>query len=566
VPTVAELDRLDALVRRLAPLAGVSRGELIRAEDWNAVVSALIEVLRAVLADDATATATPHEHTDQVAMGWLDPRVRALIERGPLADPAALSRVDGIDRRIAQSAERMGRLEDTIREARTIASDLSVRDAQRANDLDGVRRRIDAVPDARDDITNLRETLSGLQADVRRAIDTGDGLLVDGQPFDAQAFGDRVRAIEDLRARWTAPDGTMLDATAIEGRLTGLSTTFVTRPVLDEVLAAHDTQIPDAQFESLRDRLGASLGERFHADLDHTATDLRIEIAAGLAGIDGIVSHAVGDAVGGLSDALLTSARTEFTAQLQGARDEIATAIETAIGQSETRIGSSVDDRLAGLQDQVAAALMEQVDGRIERALEPIRADIDRIGRQGLTNAEVFARLDTSQATLATRVEVVARTDDQARRALQTSLLEALDARIGLQAKSFEARFATLDAAVRDRLDVAIRDATHSLAAQVDQIADAAAQRAARSVATEIRGEIREVAREEATTASSGIRTDIEALIHRSNAQLPGLVSGEVRRQTANLPDMVRDELNVRRVGGIGGLGGVGGIERAGPG
>jgi hypothetical protein len=564
VPTVAELDRLEALVSRLTPLADVGRGELIRADDWNAVVGALIEVLRAVLADDAATSTPPHEHTDQVAMGWLDPRVRALIERGPLADPSSVSRVDGIDRRIAQAADRMGRLEDTIREARTIASDLSVRDAQRANDIDGVRRRVDALPDARDDITNLRETLSGLQGDVRKAIDTGNGLQVDGHPFDAQALADRVKAVEDLRTRWTAPDGTVFDASALEGRLAELQNSFVTRPALDEVLAAHDATIPDAQFNALQDRLGSSLADRFHADLDHTAADLRGEMAAGLASIDGVVAQKVGDSVGGLSDAILATARSEFTAQLSNARTEIAASIDTAISQAEIRVGTSVDGKLAGMQDQVIGTLQPQIDGRIAAALDPVKADVARIGGQTSAIADAIGRIDAAQTATATRVEVVARADDQGRKALQATLLQELDSRMTQQAATFDARFTQLDATIRDRIDTGIRDATNSLAAQVDQIAGAAAQRESQAVATQMRGEIREIAREEATTAASGIRNDVQIQIDRSNAQLPGLVTGEVRRQTAILPDLVRNEVNARGSGGIGGAGGIGGIGGAG--
>ena len=69
MPTVAELERLQALVGQLVPLAETQRGELIRAQDWNTVVGALIEVARATLSADATETVPPHEHPDQVRPG-----------------------------------------------------------------------------------------------------------------------------------------------------------------------------------------------------------------------------------------------------------------------------------------------------------------------------------------------------------------------------------------------------------------------------------------------------------------------------------------------------------------
>ena len=82
MPTVADLERLDALVKRLVPLADVQRGELIQAQQWNLVVGALIEVARAVLAEEREGHVAAHGHPDQVTPGWLDPRLRTLVERG----------------------------------------------------------------------------------------------------------------------------------------------------------------------------------------------------------------------------------------------------------------------------------------------------------------------------------------------------------------------------------------------------------------------------------------------------------------------------------------------------
>src|SRR5262245_1523945 len=103
MPTVAELERLRALVERLTPLTQIQRGDLIRAQDWNDVVSALLDVARATLADNAAdAPVSAHEHPDQVKMSWLEPSLRALIERGPLSDPAATGKLDDLGRRLGR--------------------------------------------------------------------------------------------------------------------------------------------------------------------------------------------------------------------------------------------------------------------------------------------------------------------------------------------------------------------------------------------------------------------------------------------------------------------------------
>src|SRR5918992_886787 len=97
MPTVEEIDRLTALLARLGPLADAQTGELIRAEDWNTVVDVLVEVARALI-EDQERPVRPHDHPDQVQLGWLDPRLRQVVEGGPLADPANIARVDSLER------------------------------------------------------------------------------------------------------------------------------------------------------------------------------------------------------------------------------------------------------------------------------------------------------------------------------------------------------------------------------------------------------------------------------------------------------------------------------------
>src|SRR5258708_31522869 len=96
--SVADSERLKALVDRPLPLSSRARGQVIAADDWNAVVGALLEVARAVVQEGTDSTVPEHTHPDQVALGWLDPRLRTLIERGPLSDPTSTSRVTAVER------------------------------------------------------------------------------------------------------------------------------------------------------------------------------------------------------------------------------------------------------------------------------------------------------------------------------------------------------------------------------------------------------------------------------------------------------------------------------------
>lgn len=184
MPTVEELERLDALVPRLIRLSNLRPGELIRAQDWNDIVGVLIEVTRAVLAADQNAVVPPHEHPDQVAVGWLDPRLRALIERGSGAEPDAAGKLNTLDRRVERLNLRLEDLVAGIGDVRGRINDVVTRDLTRESEVTTVRRKIEGMGDSRDDILGMRETLQSLQKDLGVAVDLSTRLQVNGQPVD----------------------------------------------------------------------------------------------------------------------------------------------------------------------------------------------------------------------------------------------------------------------------------------------------------------------------------------------------------------------------------------------
>src|SRR5688572_18648228 len=177
MPTVAELERLEALVGLLAPLTQVQRGELIRADNWNTVVGALIEVARAVLAETREDALPVHEHAEQVSIGWLDPRLRTLLERGPISDPAIVSRIEEIDRAMWRVSHRVDHVDEDLTEIRNRVAEVSTRDLTRQSDVTAVRRSVEGLSNAKEDVLALRETLRSLQTDVRVAVEVGSRLI-----------------------------------------------------------------------------------------------------------------------------------------------------------------------------------------------------------------------------------------------------------------------------------------------------------------------------------------------------------------------------------------------------
>src|SRR5215470_16314028 len=223
MPTVAQLDRLKALVDKLTPLMQIQRGELIRAQDWNDVVGTLLEVARAVLADDVTPqTVPPHEHPDQVKTSWLDPTLRAILQGGPLVDPAQDGRLGEVERRASRLSSMLDQIQSDSSEVRNRVSEISTRDLTRQADITSVRRTVDGINARGDEIQALRVTLASIQKDVQVAVSVGSQLQVNGQTVDMAAIDQRISSVEQLRDRLRTPAGDLLDATQLESRLTEL--------------------------------------------------------------------------------------------------------------------------------------------------------------------------------------------------------------------------------------------------------------------------------------------------------------------------------------------------------
>lgn len=129
--TVVEIERLQALVERLGPLAAKARGELIAADDWNTLVAALIEVGRATVAT-GQAGVPQHEHPDQVSIGWLDPQLRQIITGGGLKDPALDSTLIKLRRDVGLLDSRLSRVGDDLASTRTRVDAVATNDLTRS--------------------------------------------------------------------------------------------------------------------------------------------------------------------------------------------------------------------------------------------------------------------------------------------------------------------------------------------------------------------------------------------------------------------------------------------------
>jgi len=407
MPTVADLQRLDALTTRLTPLTRMAQGTLIRAEDWNAVVGALVEVARSVLASARDDVVPAHEHPESVSLAWLDPRVRSLIERGPGGDASIEARLSALERKLSRGDTRTNEVDDAVRQVRERVADVATRDLARESQLSELRRTLGGVADGRDDVTTMRESLTAMRSELATALEVGRRLVVNGQPFDAAAVEARLKGVEELRARLTRPDGALLDAPTLEQRLTELTNTLVTGEQLAAALATRRASLTDADRGTIRDMVSANLQATFTTSIVASEDRLRGELTTRLSDIDASVGRAVNDAIPALRGDILASARDEFTSTL------------------ETRLRVELDATRTAVLDVAARQMRNVAQDESRVATELLRRDIDTLFRT--RSAEISAGIiGDVQRRMDTALAEQKSTIDQQLTSLQGSLLPAL--------------------------------------------------------------------------------------------------------------------------------------------
>ncbi len=427
--TVPEIERLGALIEKLIPRSGLRPGDLILAQDWNEIVGVLIEVTRTFIAQERETAVPPHEHPDQVGVGWLDPRLRALVERGTGAEPETEGKLNGLDRRISRLDGRLEALASDVGGVRDRVSEVATRDLTRQADVTAVRRVVEGLSDARDDVLAMRETLKSIQADVKTAVDVSSRLVVNGQPVDMAAIDGRIKSVEELRDRLRSPTGELLDARALEIRLTEFTNRMITQQQLDEALKSRPTQVAPGQLAEIEDRVKSGVVAEIGTRVDQLGGHIRGEVEQRFAAVDAQVSRGIADATPGLRASVLDAVRPEIATATVKAVADARIATEERVSETDAALRQELTRRFTEAAQTLAAAVRTEFDRQLPGQLETLRKDIaslaDKVGPLGGKIAEH----DDLLSKVGTRVEVVARDDTAALVALRQSLLSEIDTR-----------------------------------------------------------------------------------------------------------------------------------------
>ena len=445
--TTAELQRLDALLTRLIPLSQAARGELIKADDWNTIVSTLIELGRALYSEAAGAEVPGHTHIDQVSLGWLDTQLRTLVSGGSLKDPIQEGKLSSLERKIIQiNSEVAERLND-VNATKAELDRLATRELVRENSLQDLDRRVDGLRDSGEDIGQLRLTLDGITEQISTVQNIADQLRGEnGEIIDVANLQSVVTDLGNWREQLRDANGEPLTGIGIDQKISDALNTLVTEDELQATL--------DARLEGIEDRLSVDLDSRVTLTMDQrmepALNDLRSEINSDInrqfEGLDDRIAQSVADEVPGVQDAL----HEALTADIGRQFDELQSSV---LAEADTRM-AAVSEELR----QADRQLREALDASIETQLTEMQTSL-------LT--EVGTQIDTVRSDLLQaddRLQEALRTDiNNQLTDLRSSLLNDVD----VKNEALRAELMRADQALREELDVSINTRLETLKSDI---------------------------------------------------------------------------------------------------
>lgn len=545
MPTIAKLERLEALVGRLEPLAEKTRGELIEAPHWNALVDSVIEVARSVLAEDKTEVVPEHEHSDQVGLGWLDSKLRGLVLEGGLTDPGEESRLSKLARDMKGITNQLEELELSISQLKSDLNGISTRDLLRESDMTTVSRKIDGITDARDEVATLRKTLRTLETDVKQAVEFGQTVTRDGELINVAELVTRVERVEELRAQFTTGQGTLFSANEFERRLVELQNTLVTEEELDKVLETVRKQVGDDLRSSVTEETREIANKATGDALTPMRNELLDQINTRFDSMDSTIDTRVADSASDLSANLGNTLRKETDAEI--AR-QIGALKGELTGESQTRF-----DDFSGKFDETFSSFRNEMDTKIADDIKtqldaPLKDMEGRLRESESRAADLAGKADENQASIEanatriekTRLELLAA--DTAARNNTSKQLETLERTINdnLASQTEELR-QTLTEELTLSLDGQIRD----LESRLTKTSRDAARVESKLLANELRADVNDIIQNQVGVLRTDLETSIDKRFERNNSRLNGLVNEEVSRATSDLDKRIRNEIEV---------------------
>ena len=521
--SAADLDRVTNLVSRVQRLGNVQPGDLIHAQSWNDLVGVVMEIAQTLLTP-RDESVPPHEHPDQVKVTWLDPSLRNLLERGALSAGEGPRTLLDLDRRVTELRSDVDGLKKSVAAIQTRLLDLNTRDLTRDSTFTELSRSVSAILSRGDSTADLRKTLADMQVNVNRAIEVGTKLRVGDDLPDMNQLDQRIRAIEDLRQKLTTVSGEILDAHAIENRITQVRNDVVTQKQLDEALRQRSTKIPPEELKFIRDSVTDVVRGDLNASVGVVRKDILDQADAKLKGIDELVSTRVDTRLQTTLDAAIGGVRSDIT-------KSASSTLEQAIALAKKNAGEITDGAVKTVNkriDDVQGGISQRVNDEVGKAVQTRVTKIEETVNAVSVNAASALQLAQTHATLIQKVQA-----DSAQLALQTTKdLTALRDSTAKDIAKHEAellrvdkRVSEVDAAIETRIDKRITprltEVRDSLTLGIRKTAEEAATAVVANATTTLRAEMKGIAHDEIAVARPGISDDVTKRIIDGTVVIP---------------------------------------------
>lgn len=543
MPTVAKLEKLEALIERLEPIAEKHRGELIEAPHWNSLVDSVIEVARSVLAEDKTEEVPVHEHSDQVGLSWLDTKLRGLILEGGLNDPGNQSQLFKLNREIDVLSKQFDQMRDSLSQLKSDLNGVSTRDLMRESDMTRVSRKIDGIADAREDVTNLRQTLRTLETDVKRAVEFGQTVVRDGETINIADMLTRVERVETLRKDLTNSEGNVFNVNDFEKRLVELQNTLVTEEELDEVLKTVRDQVGSdlrsSVLEETREIAQKVTSEAMDPIKNELLGQVKEQMDSISSSIDTRVNDATSDLAANLSNTLQKETQTEIDRRMNLLKAEITQESETSLGN----FSKSIDQRFSSFQDEVGERISSDIATQLEGTLKEFETRLSESdSRINELSLRTDSNLEQSKANATrieqTRLELLAA--DAASRSSVSKQLADMEKNLN---ETLTARTNSLRDTLNEDLNISINQKITDLEARLSKTASESARVETKLQTNELRADVNDIVQNQMTVLQEDLEASIEKRFTANNSRLNGLVAEEVARSTSDLNKRIRTEI-----------------------
>ena len=402
--TSAELQRLNGVLTRLTPLAQAARGELIKAENWNAVVAAIIELARALLEKPTTAENPAHTHIDEVSLGWLDKQLRTLISGGSLKDPVQEGRLNELARKIKQiNNDVAGRKTDVIA-VRTELDRMTTKELARENSVHNLDRKVEGLSDAREEIGQFKLTLEGISKEITTVQTIANQLRDDdGSIVDVVNMRNRINDLNAFREQMKDASGEPLTGIGIDQKIADALNTLVTEEELKDALDNRLDGLEGNLAGDLDRKIDLAIDQRFDSSLNDFQSEMNSNINRQLEGLDQKIMQTVADAVPGLQEAIQQNLKIQIDSQIANIQKSLASAIDAKtttlradLGQADQALKTELTQEVGKL---ITASESKQQTA-FHKSLAGLTKEFDTKLQQGLFQLGGTIRTQANQVVV----------------------------------------------------------------------------------------------------------------------------------------------------------------------